>query len=203
MNFFQKRGTVYVASSGDTSGSRLYPAASPFVVAVGGTTLPLDRKGHRIGPETGWSASGGGPSNFEPEPKYQTEFTIKSGGRRAIPDVSFIADPNTGVSVFTSTPTSNGTTGWIIVGGTSLSSPCWAAIIALADKIRKKPLEYAHHAIYNLATGAKRYSQNYRDIRIGCADGFCCTPGYDFVTGLGSPRANHLVLALGGHRKKH
>lgn len=82
-----------------------------------------------------------------------------------------------------------------MVGGTSLSTPCWAAIIALADQIRDVPLTDGHQELYNLAKG-EEYAENYRDITVGTAGSFSCTPGYDFVTGLGTPRANHLVREL-------
>ncbi|MDR7240171.1 S53 family peptidase [Neobacillus drentensis] len=191
-HFFQNPGTVYLAGSGDVGGQTQYPSASPFVVSVGGTMLMLRQNGSRIS-ETGWSGSGGGPSLFEPEPDYQIQFGIQSGGKRATPDVSFNA---TAFSIFTSTPAFGGATGWVVVDGTSVGTPCWAAIIALADQIRNLPLTDGHQELYNLAKGAQ-YVRNYNDITVGCAGSFCCTPGYDFVTGLGTPRANLLVRALG------
>lgn len=91
----------------------------------------------------------------------------------------FFTDPDTGQSY------------WLVVGGTSVPTPCWAAIIGLADQIRKLPLTDGHQQIYTLATGSA-YANNYYDITMDCAG-----PGYDFVTGIGSPRADHLVQALG------
>jgi subtilase family serine protease len=199
---FQHPGTVYVAASGDSGNEApIWPALSPSVVAVGGTRLNRDIKGNFIS-ETAWSDSGGGISQFFPEPDYQVAYGINTGPlpRRGSPDVAFVADPASGVAVFTSTPTDSGETGWLVVGGTSVSAPCWAAIIALADQIRKTPLTDGHRALYNLATGAKAYAKNYRDITIG-SNGTCgpiCNagPGYDFVTGLGSPRVQNLVPGL-------
>ncbi|MCM2535350.1 S53 family peptidase [Neobacillus pocheonensis] len=192
-HFFQKSGTVYLAASGDIGGKVTYPSASPFVVSVGGTTLLLRQNGSRIA-ETGWNGSGGGPSLFVPKPNYQIGFV--SGGKRGTPDVSFVGDLATGVSVFSSTPIPDGSTGWVVAGGTSVGTPCWAGIIALADQIRNVPLTDGHQELYNLAKGSQ-YARNYNDITVGCAGNFCCTPGYDFVTGLGTPRANLLVRALG------
>lgn len=193
---FQNPGKVYVGSSGNVGGVTNWPAISPSVVGVGGTRLNRDKKGKFIS-ETGWSGSGGGRSFSFPEPQYQIDFglSFKTLGRRGSPDVSFVADPASGVSVFTSTPTPSGETGWLVAGGTSVSAPCWAAIIALADQIRKVPLTDGHQALYTLATG-QDYAKNYRDITIGTAGTFSCTPGWDFVTGLGSPRAQNLVRGL-------
>ncbi|MCM3768448.1 hypothetical protein [Neobacillus niacini] len=192
-HFFQHPGTVYLAASGDAGGQIFYPSVSPFVVSVGGTTLLLRQNGSRIA-ETGWSGSGGGPSLFVHKPDYQIGFVI--GGKRGTPDISFIADLATGLSVFSSTPIPDGSTGWVVAGGTSVGTPCWADIIALADQIRNVPLTDGHQELYNLARGSQ-YARNYNDITVGCAGNFCCIPGYDFVTGLGTPRANLLVRALG------
>ncbi|MDI3316592.1 MAG: S53 family peptidase [Bacillota bacterium] len=195
---FTRSGVVYVASSGDSGTGTLWPAVSPDVVGVGGTTLPLDAQGDLTGPESAWAGSGGGTSLYEPEPGYQVSYGIDSGGARAVPDVSFDADPNTGVAVYDSTRY-QGQSGWYVVGGTSFGAPSWAALVALADESRTAPLAGADSLLYQLATGAL-YAQNYRDVLTG-SNGSCgslCTagPGYDFVTGLGSPLAGSLVPAL-------
>jgi subtilase family serine protease len=198
---FRNPGVVYTASSGNIGGVINWPAISPSVVGVGGTRLNRDQNGKFIS-ETAWSGSGGGISQFFPQPLYQSKFGIDSFGRRANPDVSFVADPATGVAIFTSTPTPNNETGWLVVGGTSVSAPCWAGIFALATQIRKCPLTDGHKELYALATG-KRYAKNYRDITIGTAGAFSAGPGYDFVTGLGSPLIRNLVLALGSFGDKN
>jgi subtilase family serine protease len=168
------------------------------VVAVGGTTLPLDGAGNRTGAETAWNGSGGGLSAYVAEPAYQSSYGISSGGKRAIPDVAAVADPNTGVAVYSSTRY-NGQKGWFVVGGTSLSSPLWAGFIALADQGRGTALTDGHSALYNLATGSS-YGTDYHDVQSG-TNGTCgaiCTagPGYDEVTGLGTPAVNQLVPGL-------
>jgi subtilase family serine protease len=193
---FQKPGVVYVASSGNTGGVTQWPATSPSVLAVGGTRINRNIKGKFLS-ETAWSGSGGGRSTVFTEPKYQIKFGLDSllVGRRGSPDVSFVADPTSGVAVFTSTPTPNGITGWLVVGGTSVSAPCWAGIIALANQIRKVPLTDGHKELYALAKG-RNYAKNYRDITIGSAGPFTAGPGYDLVTGLGSPRVKNLVKAF-------
>jgi subtilase family serine protease len=195
---FQNAGTVYVASSGNTGGITQWPATSPSVVAVGGTRINRDINGSFIS-ETGWSGSGGGRSPFFAEPDYQNVIeTINTLGRRVVPDVSFVADPTTGVAVFTTTPTPDNQTGWLVVGGTSVSAPCWAGIIALADQIRSTPFSFSniHDALYHLARERGFYARNYRDIRVGTAGAFSCLPGYDLVTGFGSPRIQKLVQGL-------
>jgi subtilase family serine protease len=204
---FQKPGVVYLASSGNIGGVTQWPATSPSVVAVGGTRLNRDINGKFIS-ETGWSGSGGGRSVFFAEPDYQNDIeTINTAGRRVVPDVSFVADPTTGVAIFTTTPTPDAQTGWLVAGGTSVSAPCWAGIIALADQIRRTPFSFSniHDALYNLARNRGLYARNYRDITVGTAGTFSCLPGYDLVTGLGSPRVKNLVKALGklGSKKKH
>ncbi len=125
---------TFVAASGDSGiqAGAEWPAASPNVLSVGGTTLNLDSTG-AIASETAWSSSGGGYSQFEAEPSYQSK--VQSTGQRSTPDVSFVADPRTGVSVY-STSSTNGQSGWRTVGGTSLGSPAWAAIVAIADEGR-------------------------------------------------------------------
>jgi subtilase family serine protease len=200
---FQVTGVTFFASSGDSGHGIIYPSASPFVVSVGGTTLNLDRFGNFVS-ETAWSGSGGGISAFEKEPAYQTNFPIPStGGFRGNPDVSYDADPSSGVAVFDSLG-DQGFKDWIQVGGTSVGSPNWAALNAIANAGRTSPLSSTstttptNAAIYHIASTA--YSTNFRDITSG-TNGSCgtlCTAstGYDFVTGLGSPLANALVPSL-------
>ena len=137
-SYFTTRGITYVAASGDSPGVE-YPAASPDVVAVGGTTLTLSSSGG-YGSETAWADSGGGFSQYEAEPAYQE--SVQTTGQRSTPDVAFDANPDTGVSIYF-TPASGGggwqTTqqgSWEEVGGTSLGTPAWAAIIAIADQGR-------------------------------------------------------------------
>lgn len=184
---FMHPGTVYVAASGDSGAGVEWPAASPNVLAVGGTSIPLDAKGNLIGTETAWSGSGGGISKFEKEPVYQQALGIKSNLHRTVPDVAFCADPNTGVMV-------NYNSQWYVVGGTSFSAPAWAAFIALADENRKVPLSNVQNQLYSIA-GSSSYSLNFRDITAG-NNGYSATKGYDFVTGLGTPIENILLTNL-------
>src|SRR6266852_2041441 len=200
---FQVSGVTFFASSGDSGHGLIYPSASSFVVSVGGTTLTLGSGGNVVS-ETAWSGSGGGISAFENEPAYQTNYPIpNTGGLRGNPDVSYDADPASGVAVFDSLG-DQGLKNWIQVGGTSAGSPQWAALNAIANAGRTSPLSSTstttptNLAIYNIAKTA--YSTNFRDITSG-TNGSCgslCTagPNYDFVTGLGSTLANAIVPSL-------
>jgi len=192
---FKVPGVSFFASSGD-QGSILWPAVSPLVIGVGGTTLSVDALGNVIN-ETTWSGSGGGISLYVPEPVYQSSFSISSNNKRGIPDVSYNADPNTGVPVYDSYSYGGG---WGQVGGTSAGAPQWNALYAIVNGKRSTPLSsnnLATSPIYTAATGATNYGINYRDITIGSNSvGFSANTGYDLVTGLGSPSANNLVPYL-------
>jgi subtilase family serine protease len=201
---FNHSGVTFLASSGDSGSGVMYPAASPYVVGVGGTSLPLDSSGNLTGLETAWSGSGGGISAYEKEPGYQSNYGITStGGKRGVPDVAYDADLNTGVYVYNSTPQNCGQPPcWFQVGGTSVGAPQWAALIALADQNRPSTLSsnnLSSSPLYNAATGSSVYASNYRDITFGnngtCGSTCNASLGYDLVTGLGSPLAGPLPLA--------
>ncbi len=188
-------GTLYTASAGDSGHGAEYPAASPNVIAVGGTTLNgCSGTTCNFTSETAWSSSGGGISAYEAIPGDQSSYagpvsgaaTIAAltGSHRGIPDVSFDANPSTGVSVYDSTRY-DGQAGWFTLGGTSVGAPNWAGILAAGAAAGGTALQGAS-AIYSGG-----YSTNLRDITSG-TNGSCgtdCTagPGYDLVTGLGSP----------------
>jgi subtilase family serine protease len=166
-------------------------------VAVGGTTIHTADSSGTYQSETAWSGSGGGQSAFEGEPSYQVNFGIASNNKRGVPDVAYGADPNTGFPVYDSVRY-QGQAGWFQVGGTSAGAPQWAAVIAIANSMRaaatKGALTGAQSALYNAA-----YSTSYHDITSG-SNGSCgicsAVTGYDFVTGLGSPKALALVNSL-------
>jgi len=186
-------GVVFVAASGDSGAPPLWPAVSPNVLAVGGTSLRADGWGDYLG-ETGWGngseslyygGSGGGPSQFEPKPSYQAGITL-GGTHRTSPDVAYDANPNTGFSVYDSF----GNGGWILVGGTSAGAPQWAALVALADQQRTSPL-----STLQVLTALYHHPADFHDITWG-NNGYQAGPGYDLVTGLGSPIANLIVKDL-------
>jgi hypothetical protein len=188
-------GISYFASAGDQSAGVGYPAASPYVTGVGGTTLLLTLTGNVVS-ETAWSDSGGGTSAYEPTPSWQASF--QTTGTRDVPDVSYCADPSTGFAVYDSTAY-QGNTGWQEVGGTSAGSPQWAALVALANSQRTTPVEGVNETLYGLASAG--YKTYFRDITVGSNassgnPGYNAGPGYDEVTGLGSPLAGALIAAL-------
>jgi len=175
---------VYLASSGDSGGIVSWPSSSNNVVGVGGTTLNTDANGNRTS-ETGWNGSGGGISIVETMQSYQQNYGL-TGTKRQIPDVSFVADPNTGVPVY-----DNGR--WYQVGGTSLSSPCYAGIIAIANQIRKaaKKPNLTTNTVLTYVYGTKtsgKYATDFFDVISGTAGHNSAHIGYDNVTGLGTPK---------------
>jgi subtilase family serine protease len=126
-HFTSSYGAIFFASSGDGGAGVNWPAVSSNVIGVGGTTLTLNSDG-TVASETAWSGSGGGNSTYEPEPPYQVSYSVlNANGMRAVPDVSYNADPNPGVSVYDTF----GYLGWLQVGGTSAGAPQWAAIQSL------------------------------------------------------------------------
>ncbi|AIP64597.1 S53 family peptidase [Burkholderia thailandensis] len=191
---------TFVASSGDSGNGTEYPAASPYVVAVGGTTLAVDASGNYIG-ETAWSGSGGGVSTYEPEPSGQALWPIPYAGSRGVPDVAYDANPSSGFAVYDSV-TYQGQSGWFVVGGTSAGAPQWAALFAIANSMRaaagKATLAGPYNQLYTV--GKLAYGSDYHDITSGTNGGcgtICTASGsYDYVTGLGSPQALNLVQAL-------
>jgi hypothetical protein len=188
---FEHSGVTYIASAGDTASDLEYPAASPYVLSIGGTTLNLNSNGS-YSSESAWADGGGGISKYEALPAYQSGFGISNSGR-SIPDVAWDANPDTGVEVYDSyLPKSEA--GWIGVGGTSVGAPSWAGVTALADQGRSTPLttdSLTTRAQYDAAEGSL-YATNYHDVTTG-SNGHAAGVGYDLATGIGSPQANDLV----------
>lgn len=183
---FNKTGVAITFSSGD-SGYKAgagYPASSPYVTAVGGTTLTLNADKTYAG-ETAWSGAGSGCSIYESKPLWQTDAGC---AKRTVADVSAVADPNTGAAVYDSVRYS-GRSGWFQVGGTSLSSPLVAGVYALSGNTGNatSPANYLPYAGYASAT------TNFHPVISGsngiCGGSYLCTAlvGYDGPTGLGTP----------------
>jgi kumamolisin len=189
-SYLQTPGVVYFASAGDSAGVE-YPSASPYVVAAGGTALSMSLYTGNFQLQLAWLNTGGGPSAYEPQPSYQAGIPILSG-TRGVPDISFDADPDTGVWIYDSTPWyADGEVfggpkhPWLIVGGTSVAAPSLAGVVNTAGKFA--PSSYTElTTIYNSAS-----TGTFTDVTYGVCglyDGFIAGPGYDFCTGLGSPR---------------
>ncbi len=188
-------GVTFVASTGDNGSPGEYPAYSPDVVAVGGTSLYLTPSG-QYQSESGWSGSGGGVSAYEPEPAYQDG--VQSLGKRTIPDVAFDANPSTGVSVY-DTYNNPSARPWEVVGGTSLAAPSVAGLIAVADQGRASAgMPTLSGPTQTLAALYALPTTDFRDITTG-SNGQSALPGYDEVTGLGTPKAQLLVPDLAAY----
>jgi subtilase family serine protease len=179
---FNRSGVAFTVSSGDSGYGVEYPAASPYVTAVGGTSLYLGADG-KYKNEDAWSSAGSGCSRFEPKPSWQTD--AKCSGR-TVADVSAVADPSTGMAIYTTTSSKN-QKGWFTVGGTSLAAPIVAAIYALSGNIPGG--KQANSLPYTL--GSKT---NLHDVVGGsngdCSPAYLCTgkTSFDGPTGLGSPK---------------
>ncbi len=187
------QGVTFLASSGDDGASGSYPAYSPNVVAVGGTRLTLS--GNNYGSETGWSGSGGGQSGTEAIPTYQK--SVQTTAYRQNPDVSFdaYADATSGVAVYDSYDFSSSP--WLYGGGTSLSAPCWAGLVAIADQLRaSKGLDSLDGPSQTLPKLYSLGTADFHDITSGSNGGYSAHAGYDEVTGIGTPVANLLVPDL-------
>ncbi len=172
-NFIQS-GVSFFVAAGDSGLPAEYPSASPNVISVGGTTLSFNSDGS-LQSETGWSSSGGGCSVYETANSVQASFSqysqVKCNGMRATPDVSLDANPSSGVSVY-DTVRYQGQSGWYTVGGTSVSTPVWAARSADTGTVVNASYVYGSNI-------------TFRDITVG-NNGAPCLVGYDLVTGLGS-----------------
>ena len=199
-----------VASSGDTGAISSHPAgppvqvsmpaSDPLVLGVGGTVLDASPVGAYLG-EMAWNdnteASSGGYSSLFPRPAYQ-DGIARSRAARGVPDVAANADSSTAMAI----DISGG--GLLPASGTSAATPLWAGVIALADQQAGQHLGFINPAIYAIARGPA-YHQAFHDIvtgdnsvlwPTGVFTGYTAGPGWDPVTGWGSPNAQYLVPLL-------
>src|SRR5438874_1229885 len=212
------QGQSFFAASGDNGAydcpnmpSTLtvdHPASDPYITAVGGTRLFLNASGG-YGSETAWSfathspplGSGGGLSQQFSRPSWQAGPGVAnadSNGARQVPDVALDADTRSGYSIYT---TSNGSTGWYVIGGTSASAPAWAAFTALLNQYhigsggRGGVLGFANPALYQLASASAPYAA-FHDVTSGDNLYYLATAGWDYATGWGSFDAYNLARDL-------
>lgn len=211
------RGVSVVAGSGDEGAAGIdlslkrvfrtpavgYPASDPLVLAVGGTQLAVSASG-RVEGETAWPGSGGGVSKLFGMPSYQLSLPADVrhmlAGHRGLPDVAYNASGKSPVWIYVGGR-------WRLAAGTSAGTPQWAGLVALADSAAGRDLGQINPALYRLASST-RYAADLRDIVAGSSVGpiaggaklggiaFRATPGWDAVTGLGSPRAGALIPDL-------
>jgi subtilase family serine protease len=186
--FYKHAGVAITVSSGDygygnglpLTGGVSYPGSSQFVTSVGGTSLVRDGSA-RGWTESAWAGSTSGCSAYIHKPGWQKDRLCD---KRTVADVAAVADPRTGLAVYdTFLPPDSGLAGWLVVGGTSLSSPIVAAMYAMSG----------HTAEVRYGVDPYRASNAFFDV-IGGSNGSCggtylCTgvPGYDGPTGLGTP----------------
>jgi subtilase family serine protease len=190
---FNKSGVIFVAASGDSGGVVNWPASSPFVLGVGGTTMLYNTTTGVLASEVGWSSSGGGVSRYETLPSYQAGWNVNTG--RGVPDVSYDADPYTGVSVYFTDPTLKASGGWYVFGGTSAGAPQWAALLARRASLGRTGSSSFQSLLYG--TAKTSYAALLRDVLSG-SNGYRAVTGYDLVTGLGSPVAAQIALLSPG-----
>ena len=186
---------VEVGENGVPAGAPMvnYPASSQYVMAVGGTTLLTNADG-TYDTETAWYAGGGGISQFEYSPYWQTAAAIPSSelGDKGIPDIAMDADPYSGANIYY-----DGS--WEGVGGTSLSSPLalgvWARLISENPKLGFAPIRY--YGLYDGATTPGSYPEGgFHDIIVGANGFYTALPGWDYTTGLGSLWVSELAADL-------
>jgi subtilase family serine protease len=174
--------------------------------------------------EVGWTFAGGGFSHVFSKPGYQNSLPAGStpiASMRGVPDIGFQASSGTGALVFISLPPDGSSglkcgstpcsTGWFDIGGTSLSCPQWAGLVAIADQINGGGLGLINPALYTLGADPTRYANDFFDVTTGknanpsfpTVPGYPATTGWDPITGLGTPNAANLVpdlvLAAHGH----
>ncbi len=193
-------GKTFYFSTGDKSENlgAQYPAYSQYAVAVGGTNLGTDASGNWSS-ETGWGdgavsdqGSGGGCASSESRPAWQIGVGAATCSGRAIPDVSADADPATCAYIFVSGVSA-------CAGGTSLSAPIWAAIAADWNVVNaaagKSALGFSAPLLYQLGANPATEAIDFHDVTSG-NNGFAALPGWDQVTGWGSPNLGNLSATV-------
>ena len=177
------QGQTFSVSSGDSGSNECgrggprgttpsWPASSPYVVAVGGTTLNATTTTWQG--ETVWSGTGGSPSTFEPIPSWQVGVGKNAGSQyRGVPDIAFDADPNSGAIIVV-----NGSPAQY--GGTSLSSPLFVGFWARMIAAKGTGIGFAAPKLYQLPASA------FHDVTSGSNGAESAAPGWDYCTGFGS-----------------
>jgi len=174
--FYNYAGIAVTVSSGDSGFGVEFPASSPHVTAVGGTSL-VRSSNSRGWSETAWSGAGSGCSALYAKPTWQTDSGC---ARRTVADVSAVADPNTGVAVFG--PANSRTSAWLVFGGTSVAAPLIAGIYGVnGTAVNHGNDPYRHLSSINDVTSGSNGS---------CGGSYLCTAkvGFDGPTGLGTPK---------------
>ena len=179
--YYNHPGIAITASSGDGGYGVEFPASSHYVTAVGGTSLNTSTNS-RGWSETAWNGAGSGCSTQNSALTGQATFSTGCA-KRAVADVSAVADPNTGVAVYDSLAY-QGYVGWLVFGGTSVSSPIIASVFALAGNAASTTNNYPYtndsaSTLFDVTSGSNG----------SCSPSQLCTArtGWDGPTGLGTP----------------
>jgi subtilase family serine protease len=197
---FNASGVAYFAAAGDAGGRVIWPGVSANVISAGGTRVNRDTTG-KFTSEAAWSreycgggpcGGGGGPSRYVHRPSYQNAIQNVVGSSRGTPDLSFDADPYSGVAVYENSPLCSGSNaGWMVFGGTSVASPALAGIVNSAAGATQKLGTGATNGypeqtlMYGGYGSAGYYGNEFRDITSG-NNGYAAKAGWDFATGIGS-----------------
>jgi subtilase family serine protease len=188
-----------------TSPAVSWPATDPLVTAVGGTQLRLRPNGTRVSPDVAWNDGGGGRSIVFPRPSYQNSVRNVTGSHRGVPDISMDASCKSSVAIYASF--SGDSAGhWSTICGTSLATPLFAGIVALADQYAGHALGLINPAIYQMearhepgivditkGNNSQTFTQNGKRYTVR---GFGARRGYDLVTGVGTVNAAYFVPEL-------
>ena len=200
-------GGTYLCTDPNNTTSRVVDSADP----------PAKCQANPGQAEVGWTFSGGGFSHVFARPGFQdtlpTGSTPIPPSTRGVPDIALQASAGTGALVYLTLPPDGDSglicptgdpcsTGWYDIGGTSLSSPEWAGLVAIADQIHGSNLGFINQKLYDIAANPASYASDYFDITTGnntsdpSVTGYPATTGWDPVTGLGTPNASFLLPAL-------
>jgi len=223
-NRFINTSVCYCAASGD-SNSVSWPSVISNCISVGGTTLLWTPNTSTPRTEYTWNMAGCGYSTSVSQPTYQQNVSTISRGYRAIPDISMVANQNTGVYVVYKGA-------WYMLGGTSIAAPLFAAILSLANQQRFNankpalttvysttpnattsntyvpPVNNLQQYLYKTIYPSSKYASNFYDVTIGSNKGsvagkpatalttYNAGAKYDLPTGLGSPNCKNLCDEL-------
>ena len=201
------QGQTFSISSGDSgsyecggsTSAQSYPAVSPYVMAIGGTTLSSSG-GTWVG-ETAWSCTsssncaqnvsggtGGGVSLTEAAPSWQTNAgVLKTAGKRGVPDISFDASPSSGAKIIV-----NGSL--VQIGGTSLAAPLFTGFYSRVQSAHGNTLGFPATTIYS---GAASNPSWFHDVTSGSNGGYSAAAGWDYVTGWGSLQVQNYSSSIG------
>ena len=200
-------GGTYLCTDATSTTTRIVDSVSP----------PVNCQSHPGQAEVGWIDAGGGFSHVFPRPEYQDVLPVGStpipSSQRGVPDIGLQASARTGALVYISLPNDGNSglicgsapcsTGWYDFGGTSLSCPQWAGLVAIAAQVNGGGLGLINPALYKLASDPGTYANDFYDVTVGNngafapdVPGYSNSPGWDPVTGLGTPNAANLIPDL-------